>query len=442
MKKLLLLFSTCLAATGAYAQCSELFFSEYLEGTSNNKAIEIYNPTSATINLTNYTIYRYNNGSPSPSDSLFPQGTLAPGAVYVAGNPSAIAAILAVSDTLHTITFFNGDDVMSIKNNTTGLLVDIIGIIGVDPGINWPVGTGATSEFTLVRMVGIQQGNTNWAVAATEYDVYPSNTFTFIGNHSMTSCCIGVWAQLGSSSNVNCYGDSTGTASVSAMGSGLTYSWTPYGGSFATASNLVAGTYTCIVSDPCADADTVTVTITQSAYLDTINVIHTGALCNGDSNGGLSLFGSGGVGPYTYLWSTGDTSHAITGLSAGFYTYTITDAVGCTRTDSMPVLEPPVLTSTFTTVQPSCSGFFNGSATAITAGGNSNCTYLWSTNATTQTINNLPAGTYSCVCTDNNGCTTSFSFVLVSPSAVTATIDTVINPSVCGALDGAINITS
>lgn len=431
-----------LVSTGAFAQCSELFFSEYLEGASNNKAIEFYNPTSATVNLTNYTIYRYNNGSPVPTDSLFPQGTLAPGAVFVAGNPSAVAAILSVSDTLHTITFFNGDDVLALKNNTTGLLVDIIGVIGVDPGINWPVGTGATSEFTLVRMVGIQQGNTNWTTAANEYDVYPQNTTTFLGNHTMTACCTGVIAQLSSFTNNSCYSDSTGTATVSATGSGLTYSWMPYGGTTATASGLIAGTYTCIVSDPCANADTVTVTLTQPPYLDTINVSQTAALCNGDSNGSLTVNGSGGVAPYTYLWSTSATTNSISGLSSGFYTYTITDANGCTRTDSLFVMEPPVLTSTFTAVSPTCAGYFNGSITAMTSGGNSNCTFLWSNNATTQTITNLSAGVYSCVATDINGCTTSFTATLTQPTAVTAAADSVIVPGSCGALDGGINITA
>ena len=89
------------------------------------------------------------------------QGTLAPGDVYVAGNPSAAAAILSVSDTLHTITFFNGDDVLELRNISTGTTLDIIGIIGVDPGTNWPVGAGATSEFTLVRMATISAGTTN-----------------------------------------------------------------------------------------------------------------------------------------------------------------------------------------------------------------------------------------------------------------------------------------
>ncbi len=188
MRILLLLCFSFLSLTLAQAQCNNLFFSEYLEGISNNKAIEIYNPSSSTVNLNNYVIYRYNNGATIPSDSLFPQGTLAAGAVWVAGNPSAIPGILSVSDTLHTITFYNGDDAMTLFQISPRVQLDAIGIVGNDPGTNWPVGTGATSEFTLVRMVGVQQGNNNWAVGATEWDVYPQNTVSFLGSHSMTSC--------------------------------------------------------------------------------------------------------------------------------------------------------------------------------------------------------------------------------------------------------------
>lgn len=187
MKKILLstlLSSFC--ATAAFSQGTDLFFSEYLEGASNNKAIEVFNPTGAAVDLAGYKLYRYNNGSATPSDSLFMRGMLAPGDVYVAGNPSAVAAILSVSDTLHTITFFNGDDAMSLVKISTATTLDVIGIIGNDPGVNWPVGTGATSEFTLVRKSTIASGTTDWAVGATEWDVYPQNTTSFLGAHTFT----------------------------------------------------------------------------------------------------------------------------------------------------------------------------------------------------------------------------------------------------------------
>jgi large repetitive protein len=442
MKKIITLFTALFAGNAAYSQCNELFFSEYLEGASNNKAVEIYNPTSATVNLTNYVFYRYNNGSPTPTDSLFPQGTLAPGAVYVAGNPSAIPAITGVSDTLHTITFFNGDDVLSLKNIATNTVVDIIGIVGVDPGTNWPVGSGATSEFTLVRMIGVQQGNTNWAVAATQYDVYPQNTTTFIGNHSMTPCCSSVSASVASSANVACFGDSTGTATISATGVGLTYTWTPYGANSATVSNLAAGTYTVIVADACSNADTVTVSISQNPYLDTINVVAVSPLCNGDANGSISIAATGGVSPYTYLWSTTATTTTITGLTAGTYTYTITDAAGCTHTNFINLINPPVLTSTITATDASCFGAASGSAQIATAGGNSNCTYLWNTNATTSTINGLVAGVYSCVATDINGCSVTSSVTVTEPTQLQLTVTNPGNPTSCSVNDGFIDMST
>ncbi len=183
-----LLFTLLLTAFGANSQCSELFFSEYEEGSSSNKAFEIYNPTGSAVNLSDYVIYRANNGSPIATDSLFPVGMLAAGDVFVTANPSASAGILAVADTTHTLTFYNGDDAMWIKKISTGDTLDIIGIIGVDPGSGWPVGTGATNNNTLIRSINIQQGQLNWAIGATEWDVFPINMIDSLGTHSMNAC--------------------------------------------------------------------------------------------------------------------------------------------------------------------------------------------------------------------------------------------------------------
>lgn len=187
MKKLYFLIIGVLLNVETFAQCSDIFFSEYIEGSSNNKAVEIYNPTSNTIDLSNYVFYRFNNGGVTASDSFKTTATLAPNEVYVIGNPSAIASILAQSDTTHTFTFYNGDDALCIVSLVSGDTLDIFGIIGNDPGTNWPVGTGATSEFTLVRKSTVKAGQKDWSVGATEWDVYAQNTDTYIGSH--TSDC-------------------------------------------------------------------------------------------------------------------------------------------------------------------------------------------------------------------------------------------------------------
>jgi len=190
MKKLLTLISVLLIGFNSHSQCSDLFFSEYIEGSSSNKALEIYNPTNATIDMTDYVIYRFNNGSTSATDSLFPLGTLLPNDVFIIGNPSALPTILTLSDTTHTMTFYNGDDAVVLINKTTGDTLDIVGEIGVDPGSGWPVGTGATNNFTLIRQISVQQGETNWTIGATQWDVFPIDMLDSLGGHTMTACCI------------------------------------------------------------------------------------------------------------------------------------------------------------------------------------------------------------------------------------------------------------
>ncbi|MEM7038980.1 MAG: lamin tail domain-containing protein, partial [Bacteroidota bacterium] len=166
----------------------DIFFSEYIEGSSSNKAFELYNPTNNTVDLTDYVIYRFNNGNLSASDSLFPQGMLMSDSVFVVGNPSANAAIMAESDTTHTMTFYNGDDAMALINMATGDTLDIIGEIGVDPGAGWTVGGGATNNNTLIRQANVQKGETDWAISVTQWDVFALDMTDSLGQHSMTPC--------------------------------------------------------------------------------------------------------------------------------------------------------------------------------------------------------------------------------------------------------------
>lgn len=187
MKKLYFILLVGIASFTASAQCNEIFISEYIEGTSSNKAFEIYNPTANPINLSNYVCMRFNNGATSPSDSVQLGGMIPAYGSYVIANPSADAVILAQADTTSTLTYYNGDDALVLVNVTTTSIVDVIGVVGVDPGSSWAAGSGATAEYTLVRKANVQMGTTNWDTLGTEWDVYPQNTFSYIGSH--TSDC-------------------------------------------------------------------------------------------------------------------------------------------------------------------------------------------------------------------------------------------------------------
>ncbi|MEQ9353698.1 MAG: FG-GAP-like repeat-containing protein [Vicingaceae bacterium] len=148
---------------------STLFFSEYIEGSSNNRAIEVYNPTGSAIDLSNYRVYRANNGG-SISDTLQLTGSLGSKSVYTIANPSAQTSILDVSDTTHSVTIFNGNDFIGlyINENGTWVMIDGIGVLEEDPGTAWDVAgvTGGTKDHTLLRKQSIIKGQTTWASSA------------------------------------------------------------------------------------------------------------------------------------------------------------------------------------------------------------------------------------------------------------------------------------
>ncbi len=178
----------CTSCATTTTGCTELFFSEYAEGSSNNKYIEIYNPTANAISLSSYTVYQSGNGG-SYTNTFTTNATIASGGVYMIAANQADASILAVADTAMaypSIAHFNGDDAMILVSGTD--TVDVIGVPGVDPGSSWTVGTGSTADHTLVRMASIGAGSTDWTTGATEWDVYAQNTWTYMGAH--TSNCI------------------------------------------------------------------------------------------------------------------------------------------------------------------------------------------------------------------------------------------------------------
>ena len=164
---------------------NELFFSEYIEGSSNNKALEIYNPSSLPINMSGYSVRLFANGTSIAGNTLYlPNRNLAPGDVYVIANSAANVSILAVDDTTSNVTFYNGDDAIGLFSGSTQ--IDVIGTIGTDPGTFWAVGSGTTLDYTLIRKPNVYVGTTNWTIGATQWDVLPKDTIR-LNSHTVTS---------------------------------------------------------------------------------------------------------------------------------------------------------------------------------------------------------------------------------------------------------------
>ncbi len=170
------------------AVAEELFFSEYIEGSSNNKAIEIYNGTGEDVDLSQYKVELYSNGATTATNTLELTGTLVAGEVYIIYNAGAADAIKNKGDVSSTVTYFNGDDVLVLKKGDT--VIDSIGKLGEDPGTNWKNADGsvATSEKTLVRKPTITAGDTNLEDdfdPSVEWIAYPSDTFDYLGSHTV-----------------------------------------------------------------------------------------------------------------------------------------------------------------------------------------------------------------------------------------------------------------
>ena len=169
---------------------TDLFFSEYVEGSSNNKYLEIYNGTENIINLSNYQIQLYSNGATSPTTTNTLSGLLAPQETIVLKNSSA-TIFTGESFNASSINF-NGNDAIALFKISTNSFVDIFGRIGEDPGTAWTAGNHTTIDRTLIRTASVKQGITQnpssgFPTLATEWEVYPIDYVDNLGEHAFAT---------------------------------------------------------------------------------------------------------------------------------------------------------------------------------------------------------------------------------------------------------------
>jgi predicted extracellular nuclease len=175
------------------APAGDLFISEYIEGSSNNKCIEIFNGTGAPVNLAtgNYQLLFYFNGSASAGLTINLTGTVAAGDVYVVCQSSSAAQFLAQADQTNGSGWYNGDDAVVLRKGGSTVL-DIIGRIGEDPGAEWGTGLNSTADNTIIRNSNIAAGVTvnpasGFPTLATEWTGFATDFSTNLGSHSFTA---------------------------------------------------------------------------------------------------------------------------------------------------------------------------------------------------------------------------------------------------------------
>lgn len=172
---------------------NDLFFSEYIEGTSNNKALEIFNGTGSAIDLLagGYSVQMFFNGSASAGLTINLTGTVGSGDVFVLAHSSADPFILAMADQTNGAGWFNGDDAISLRKNAT--VLDVIGQIGFDPGTEWGTGLVSTADNTLRRKASILTGDAIGSDAfdpSMEWDGFATNTFDGLGSHTVNASAV------------------------------------------------------------------------------------------------------------------------------------------------------------------------------------------------------------------------------------------------------------
>ncbi|MFK7937439.1 MAG: T9SS type A sorting domain-containing protein [Saprospiraceae bacterium] len=223
----------------------------------------------------------------------------------------------------------------------------------------------------------------------------------------------------------NCQNNNDGslTAEVSGGIAPFTYQWSN-GASTATINNLAVGDYTVTVTAANGCQQIESLAIDAGSNLS-VNVTTINESCAGGSDGSITAIATNGQSPYQYQWSTGATTPTITNLTAGSYRVTVTDARGCAVTRISSVLPATAFRANISSNSPAACGNQNtGSLTAMPTGGTSPYAIMWSTGATTATIDSLMAGTYELTVTDVRGCMAFTSATIESVSVMTVDIET------------------
>lgn len=240
---------------------------------------------------------------------------------------------------------------------------------------------------------------------------------------------------------VGCADACNGTATIIPSGGVLPYTfyWNPGGYSGITTTGLCAGIYLVTVTDANGCMIAVNAEINNSAVpLIQPNPVITDATCDA-CNGAAVLAPSGGAAPYSYIWSYGDTTSAVTGLCAGVYYVSVTDSNGCSASFQVPVnnTSGPEITASVTNA--TCFGSADGAASVSVTGGTGPYTYMWIPGGhSAGSVTGLTAGTYLVQVKDANGCSTVDSVVVSSPSRIEENRS--VNNAQCGVSNGSITI--
>lgn len=358
-----------------------------ITGTVTNVTCNGNTNGSITVSATGGTgnkTFTWSNGSTGATATNLAAGSYIVTATDANGcTKTQSFTVLSPAALQFTLTHFD----ISCTATTGSATVSITG--GTAPyTVNWSNGTTGTNTGNLAAG--------NYSVTVTDTNgCNTSQSFTIDQSANLTVYAVGT--------ALSCNGMNNGTATaVVGNGNNCTYLWNT-GATTASIGGLAAGTYSVVVTESSGCQGSAQVTIVEPAALNVV-VFKSDISCFGMDDGSAIATVTGGVMPYSYEWSGGETATSIDNLAQGVYTFSIVDANGCVSDESVVITEPDMLTANIIILSDETCAGNDGSAIAIINGGSPDYDIIWSNGQSSETIENLSEGIYTFQATDANGC--------------------------------------
>ncbi len=394
--------------------------------TANNSSCNGGNNGSVNVALSGGAApftFIWSNGRTTQNNTGLAAGTYTVTVSDNGGCTTTATANVTAPSALTVTPTVNNVSCNGINNGSVTLNIN-----GGTSGYNFNWGTGITSQ----NRTGLSPGT---------YTVTVSDANSCTATNSITITQPTAITVSNSSLNASCNGQNNGSINITASGGTgvLAYNW---GGGIISEdrNNLAPGTYTVTVTDANSCTSTSSATITQPSGISVTNS-SLNVLCNGQSNGSIDVTAAGGSGTLSYNWGGAITSEDRTGLAAGTYTVTVTDANSCTTTNTATISQPTLLNASNIVTNASCNSSANGSINLTAGGGTGVLSYNWGSGITSEDRTGLAAGVYTVTVTDANNCTTTSSATITEPTAITVS-NTAANVTCNNQNNGSINITA
>ncbi|HOM41666.1 MAG TPA: gliding motility-associated C-terminal domain-containing protein, partial [Bacteroidales bacterium] len=425
----------------------------YIRGTNASGCFDI-KPVTVTVNdspngVATVTHVTCPGGNDGAIDLTVSGGTAPYSFLWSNGATTEDVSNLTAGSYSVTITDVNGcstivsADVNDGAGTPITVTVNVTGILchGESTGVVDITVTGGTAPYSFI-----------WNNGATTEDLsgIPAGTYsvvvTDVSGCSATaegtvsepdSIVIGM-----SVTDVRCFGEANGAVDITVTGGtpNYTFLWSN-GETTEDISGLSGGKYTIAVTDANGCVATAEADVAEPAQSLVATAVVTDVLCYGESTGAVDVTVTGGTAPYTFLWNNGATTEDLTGIPAGNYSVTVTDAHGCTAFTGGTVSQPATgMSASVTVTDVLCNGGNNGAVDLTVTDGTAPYTFLWNNGATTEDLTNVTAGSYSLSITDATGCTIVQNAQVTEPPALSVEA-TVVNATCPDTRDGSITLT-